>query len=161
MTAAVTATRLSGYRSADSALLTGHRLPGELLAHPLAGRPALAEPHTVAPADGRSDERLYIVRDAAFLRFAEIDWVHRRARLEIGVRSGAADQDARLVALAVVQGFEVLNLHRLYGWVTPVTGQGTEALSGSGFAREAVVPQAIWLDSEPRDRELWGVVRDV
>jgi hypothetical protein len=160
MTATPISPRLSGYRSADSSLLTGHLLPGELLGHPLAGRPALAEPHTVTPADGRSDERRYVVRDVAFVRFAEIDWVHRRARVEIGVRSGSADQDVRLVALAVVQGFEVLNLHRLYGWVTPVTQPNTSALVESGFAREAVVPQSIWFDGEPVDRELWGVVRD-
>lgn len=151
---------LKGYRAADARLLTGPWLPGELLALPTPGRPALAEPVTVRPAVDDSEE-LCVVPGAGFVRYTEIDWIHRHARLEIGLGSGAeftADELGVLLKNAVAHGFGALNLRRLYGWVTPAAQPPTEAVEAAGFRREARLPQALWLDGRPVDREIWGVI---
>jgi hypothetical protein len=143
---------LTGYRRADQPLLSGQWLRGELLGLPDLDRPELAAPAAIP------QENVYVIRDQAVVHFAELDWVHRRARLEIGVRPGADDL-AGIVGLAVRHGFTVLNLRRLYGWVTPAVGTPTAPLEANGFARETLVPQAIWYAGGPVDREQWGVIR--
>jgi hypothetical protein len=149
--------RLRGHRAEDSALLTGHWQPGELLASWQESRPALAEPISIPPEEGR----LYLVENLAFVRFVEVDWVHRRARLEIGVQQGVADADlVGMLRAAVAHGFGPLNLHRLHGCVTPAAGTSTLPVAEAGFELEAVVPQATWLDGAPADQQLWGVLRN-
>ncbi|GAB3465367.1 hypothetical protein [Actinophytocola sediminis] len=143
---------LTGYRETDQPLLSGHWVRGELLGLPDPARPPLTAPSTIEPRD------VYVLRDQAIVRFAELDWVHRRARLEIGVREGRTDL-AGIVRLAVRHGFTVLNLHRLHGWVTPAAGTPTGPLEAAGFVRETVVPQAIWYAGAPVDRQQWGVIR--
>ena len=153
--------RLRGYRDADAPLLSGPWVAGELLALPAADRPALAEPAVVAPPRGHEVE-LCIAPDGGFARFSELDQVARRARLEIGVRPGADDGAARdLLDAALAHGFEVLNLHRLYGWVTPAASAPAGLLAEAGFAREATVPDGAWHDGRTVDRQIWAVVRDV
>lgn len=167
MSTALTST-LSGYRETDRALLTGHWLPGELLGVPLVDGPALLEPRTVPPPglepNGTSaasqQARLCVVRGAGFVRFVEIDWVDRRARLEIGLQAGAVEDAKSIVDLAVAHAFTVLALRRVHGWVTPAAGTPTDAIAAAGFRLEGLVPQAIWFDGGPVGRELWGVVRD-
>jgi hypothetical protein len=153
--------RLSGYRETDRQLLTGHWLPGELLATPLADRPALAGPIAIPAPDNRPEQRLCVLRDLGFVRFVELDWVHRRARLEIGVQDATVDEMTSMVRLAVDHGFDVLNLRRLFGWRTPAAVAPTEPLSRGGFVQEGVLPRATWLAGEQVDRQIWGVVRDV
>jgi hypothetical protein len=143
---------LTGYRQADQSLLSGHWLRGELLGLPDPDRSPLAEPATIEA------KHVYVVRDRAAVHFAEIDWVHRRARLEIGLRPGTRNL-AAIVRLAVRHGFTVLNLRRLYGWVTPVAGTPTKPLTAAGFAHETSVPQAIWHAGAPVERHIWGVIR--
>jgi hypothetical protein len=149
---------LRGYRSGDAALLTGAWLPGELLGLPLPHRPALAEDAVAEPPQDHTTE-VCVAPGAGFVRYAELDWVHRRARLEIGVRPEAADAVELLLKSAVAHGFHVLNLHRLHGWVTPAAKPPVAVLEGAGFAREAAVPGGCWLDGEPVEREIWGAVR--
>lgn len=148
--------KLRGYRGTDRGLLSGPWLAGELLGLPLAGWPALADP-TEVPPPAEHDEEL-CVTDGAFVRYTEIDWVHRRARLEIGVHTGLSDVD-KIVRDAVEHGFTGLNLRRLYGWVTPAARPGTDALTAAGFRREALIPAATWFDGAPAAREIWGTIR--
>jgi hypothetical protein len=156
---------LRGYRSADVGLLTGPWLDGELIGLPLAGWPPVAELTAVAPPAGPGDE-LCIAPGAGFARFAGLDWVHRRARLETGLQPGRDGKAAALLEAAVRYAFGTLNLHRLYGWVTPAATPASPAGSGpaailepAGFRREATVPDGIWLDGRPVEREIWGVIR--
>ncbi|WP_086848232.1 hypothetical protein [Amycolatopsis kentuckyensis] len=145
--------KLRGYRGTDRGLLSGPWLAGELLGLPLEDWPALAAPTEVPPPAG-DDEEL-CVTDGAFVRYTDIDWVHRRARVEIGVHNRQSEVDDLLRA-AVEHGFTGLNLRRLYGWVTT---PGTEALAAAGFRREALVPAATWFDGAPAAREIWGTIR--
>ncbi|MGW3964513.1 GNAT family N-acetyltransferase [Amycolatopsis sp. NPDC005003] len=145
--------KLRGYRGTDRGLLSGPWLAGELLGLPIDGWPALAEPTEVPPPAG-DDEEL-CVTDGAFVRYTDIDWVHRRARVEIGVHNRLSEVDDLLRA-AVEHGFTGLNLRRLYGWVTT---PATDALAAAGFRREAVVPAATWFDGAPAAREIWGTIR--
>lgn len=149
---------LRGYRSGDRPLLTGPWPAGELLGLPMANWPALAEPTTLDPPADHSAE-LCVVPGVAFVRYTELDWVHRRARLEIGLQPGHADAVDLLVKTAVAHGFVGLNLHRLHGWVTPATRPLTTALESAGFRREASVPGGAWLDGGSVEREIWGAVR--
>jgi hypothetical protein len=152
--------RLRGYRDADAPLLSGPWLPGELLGLLAAGRPALARPAAVPPPRDSAVE-LCVVPDGGFARFSELDPVARCARLEIGVRPGAAEWARELLDAALAHGFEVLNLHRLYGWVTPAAGEHAGLLAEAGFEKEAAVPNGAWYAGRPVDRQIWAAVRHV
>jgi hypothetical protein len=149
---------LKGYRGGDAHLLTGPWLPGELLGLPSPDRPALTEDVTVEPPTDHTTE-LCVAPGAAFVRFAELDWVNRRARLEIGIQADAVDAAAMLLKTAVAHGFHVLNLHRLYGWVTPALDPPRSVLDSAGFQPEATVPGGGWLDGAPVQRQIWGALR--
>ncbi|MFG2011504.1 hypothetical protein ACGFNF_20800 [Micromonospora sp. NPDC048868] len=149
---------LRGYRSTDLPLLTGPWLAGELLGMPLEQAPTMVVPAAVeAPKDNTVE--LCVLPGAAFVRFAELDWVHRRARLEIGVQPGAEDLVPALLKTAVSHGFRVLNLHRLYGWVTPAAAAPVDLLQDAGFIGEATVPAGRWFAGSHVDRQIWGAVR--
>ncbi|HEY8980273.1 MAG TPA: GNAT family protein [Streptomyces sp.] len=152
--------KISGYREADRALLAGPWIPGELLALPVADRPPLADPHTVALPDGGDHEELFVVRDTAVVRYADIDWVARRARLEIGVREGAEDRAAEVLAVAVPFAFGVLGLRRLHGRVTLSPEAPVAALEKAGFGREGVALDDVWFGGVLTDREIWAVLGD-
>lgn len=143
---------ITGFRETDRSLLSGHWLRGELLGLPDPDASPLAEPSVLEA------KHVYVIRGRAAVRFAEVDWVHRRARLEIGVQPGAGDL-AEIVALAVRHGFTALNLRRLHGWVTPAAGTPAEPLTEAGFVHETSVPQAVWHAGRPVERHLWGVIR--
>jgi hypothetical protein len=162
---------LRGYRDTDLPLLTGGWLPGELLGLPVPGRPALAEPAQVPPprdpgddvAAGRDDE-LCVVPGTGFVRLTALDWVHRRARLEIGLRPGAENGAEPLLKAALDHAFRALNLRRVFGWVTPAVplpdGLPRDALlRDAGLSREADIPRALWLDGRPVARQIWGATR--
>lgn len=149
---------LRGYRGGDARLLSGPWLAGELLGLPVPGRPALAEPAAVeAPRDDTVE--VCIAPGAAFVRFSEFDWAARRARLEIGLQPEAVDAVAMLLKTGVAHGFHVLNLHRLYGWVTPAAAPPVSVLTDAGFQLEARVPSGNWFDGAPVERQIWGAVR--
>jgi hypothetical protein len=149
---------LRGYRSSDSCLLSGPWLDGELAGLPLADWPALADRCTVAPPSG-PDEEWCIAPGAGFVRYTELDWVHRRARLETGLQPGHADAAGPLLQAAVAYGLRDLNLHKLHGWVTPATGVAATAAELAGFRREASVPDGIWLAGRAVERQIWAVIR--
>ncbi|GAA3226353.1 hypothetical protein MTQ10_22665 [Streptomyces sp. XM83C] len=149
--------KLKGFRAADAALLTGDWLPGELLGLPVVDRPPLAEPSRVPPPRDDRDE-LCVVPGTGFVRFTGVDWIHRHARLEIGLRSAAEDPRPVLEA-ALRHGFRVLGMRRLYGWLTPGVYDGTETvLKACGLQWEATVPQALWVAGGAMDRQLWGAL---
>ncbi|WP_353942658.1 GNAT family protein [Streptomyces sp. HUAS MG91] len=148
--------RWRGFREADRDLLTGHWLPGELLGLPVADRPPLAEPVTVDPPVDDTTE-LCVAPGIGFARFSGVDWIHRHARLEIGLRDASVDPKPLLEA-AVRHGFDVLGLHRVHGLVTPAAHTVDAVLESCGFHREAVVPQALWLAGRPVDRHVWSVL---
>ncbi|MER0243513.1 hypothetical protein AAHZ94_16125 [Streptomyces sp. HSW2009] len=163
--------RLVAYRSSDVSLLTGYRLPGELLGVRPAGWSDAAEPHRIADPWARRDERLYVVRDVAYVRYTDIDWASGRARLEIGPRERAQPTEgdgagpehaedllAELVDAAVTHGRCVLNLRRLHGWVTPAAGPPLAPLRAAGFVWEAVVPRGCRYEGNEVEREMWGLV---
>lgn len=149
--------RLRGYRSSDSELLAGPWLPGELLGLPVSGWPALAEP-TRVPAPADPSQELCIAPGLGFVRYTALDWVHRRARVEIGLH-GVDGLDV-LLKTVMAHGFLTLNLSRIYGWVTPLLRPPVGLLADVGFRREAVLPESTWLDGRPVDREIWGAVRN-
>lgn len=149
--------RIRGYRGADAAMLRGHWLAGELLAAHLRDVPALAPEVSVAlPAGGA--ERLYIVADSGWVRFSRVDWIARRARLEIGLAPGADRHAGSVLEQAVEVGTGALALRRLFGVLTPAVGAMPEVLAAAGFVAEAEVPRAIWHDGTVLDRQIWGRV---
>jgi len=154
----MTVATLTGYRESHRELLRGNWTPGELLAPAADGRAGLAEPAVIDAA--RSDERLYVVPGAGFVRYREIDWIHRRARVEIGLR----DQNWRLAPAVLRQarstGMELLGLSRLYGWAAPAAGVTADLLAEAGFELEATVPGAIWLGGRPASRQVWATLAD-
>ncbi|UED82958.1 GNAT family N-acetyltransferase [Streptomyces profundus] len=149
--------RLRGYRDRDRPLLTGTWLPGELLGLPLPNRPALAAP-TQVPAPAEGDDELCVVPDVGFARFTDIDWVSRRARLEIGWHRQDTEGVDDLLTAAVAHGRHRLNLRRLHGLVTPLAAPPRAVLTGAGFRHEATVPEHLWLDGRAVSREIWGCV---
>jgi hypothetical protein len=149
---------LRGYRGGDARLLSGPWTAGELLGLPVHGRPPMLEDAAVEPPRDATVE-LCIAPGAAFVRFSELDWTARRARLEIGMRPEAVDAVAMLLKTAVAHGFHVLNLHRLYGWVTPAADPPLAVLGDAGFQREAAVPSGNWFDGAAVERQIWGAVR--
>lgn len=154
---------LSGHRAADAPLLTAHVLPGELVALPIADPPALLAPVTAdVPEPGRLDARLAVVRGAGFVRYSEIDWVHRRARLEVALTVPGADAATikTVVELAVTHAFTTLDLRRLHGRLTPALGAPVaDGLAACGFVVEGTVPGAVWLDGRAVDGVLLAVLR--
>lgn len=150
--------RLKGYRDAHAPLLSGPYPPGELLGLPQADWPALAEPTSVAPPRDHETE-VCVAPGVGFARFSELDPVARCGRLETGMRPGTAGSARDLLDAAVAHAFQVLNLRRLYGWVTPATGARADLLADAGFAQEAAVPGGAWHDGRPTDRQIWAVVR--
>jgi hypothetical protein len=153
------AVMLRGYRSEDVPLLTGHWLRAELLGLAPPGVPGTADP-TVVPAPRDATEELCILPGAGFVRFAELDWVHRRARLEIGLQPKAAGCALSALTVALTHALRVLNLHRVYGWATPDAGAPTALLAQAGLRQEATVPEAFWLGGRPVGRQIWGAVLD-
>ena len=150
---------LQGYREDDRDLLTGSWLAGELLGLPVPDRPPLAEPATVPPPSGDDDE-LCVLPGVAFVRYTGLDWVHRRARVEIGLREGHEDAASMLAGLAVDHGLRDLRLHRLYGWITPAVSPAARLLTEAGFRREVSVPDGFWLAGKLVEREIWALTND-
>jgi hypothetical protein len=159
----MTAATLTGFRESHRELLRGNWTPGELLARPAdgraAGRAAMAEPAVIDHAV-RSGMRLYVVPGAGFIRYREIDWIHRRARVEIGLRDQAWPLALAVLRQARSAGLELLGLSRLYGWVTPAAGIPDALLADAGFELEATVPRAIWLAGRPVSRQVWATLAD-
>lgn len=151
--------RLRGYRDAHAPLLSGPYPPGELLGLPQADWPALAEPSSVPPPRDREVE-LCVAPGVGFARFSELDPVARCGRLETGMRPEAAGAARDLLDAALAHGFTVLNLRRVYGWVTPAAGARADLLADAGFEKEAAVPGGAWHDGRPVDRQIWAAVRD-
>lgn len=151
---------LRGYRRQDLPLLTGPWPAGELLGLPGTDRPALAEPTLVPPPTDDSVE-LCVVDEVGFVRYSEFDWVHRRARLEVGLLPGAGDDAEVLLKTALNHGFRSLNLHRVHGRVTPAAGPGTlpaQLLTDAGFTLEAEIPGATRFAGRSVPQQLWGAL---
>lgn len=150
---------LTGFREHDHSLLSGYWLPGELLGLPLDDRPPLAGPVTTDPPAVSGDE-LLVLPGTGFIRFTKVDWVSRHARLEIGLQCPPPDPRP-LLTTALAHCFQIMSLHRVYGWVTPAVYPGTTAaLTAVGLEREAVIPRAVWHDGRLLDREIWSALDD-
>lgn len=155
----MTAATLTGFRESHRELLRGNWPPGELLARPAGGLAAMAEPAVIDHAV-RTGMRLYVVPGAGFIRYREIDWIHRRARVEIGLRDQAWPLALAVLRQARSAGLELLGLSRLYGWATPAAGIPPALLADAGFELEATVPGAIWLAGRPVSRQIWATLAD-
>jgi hypothetical protein len=151
--------QLVGYRERYALLLTGAWVGGELLCFALnEARSRSFHVQAAGPRQHRH-ERLLILPDVGFVRFAEIEHVHRRARLEIGIQGEFDTARASLVLrLARECAFEQLNLNRIYGSVRTTCPPTLQTLSEAGFRREATLPAALRVDGELRARELWGAL---
>ncbi|MEJ2853346.1 MULTISPECIES: GNAT family N-acetyltransferase [unclassified Saccharothrix] len=152
---------LSGYRPAHAALLKGRWLPGELI--------AVREDRRVAdfsvaelPEPGLCDEtRVLVAAGAGVVRYLEIDWVDRRARLEVLLLTDYDEVGARaLLERALETAFSVFALNRVYGYVTPGGPDVEPVLRAAGFEREGVVPEAARVGGAPVGRTLWGRLRE-
>jgi hypothetical protein len=136
---------------------------GELLcfARNEARPPALQSP-VASSLDGAqpgANMRLLIVPDRGFVRMLEIDWIHRRARIEIGIQGAFDGRTAEaFLELARECAFDHFNLHRVYGWVRSTHQQTLEVLRVAGFECEAIVPAALRVDGALVDRGIWGSV---
>jgi hypothetical protein len=155
-----------GYRPRQAPLLAGAWAVGELLcfADDAGGAGGIGV-RTVAPAPGDGSDRtplrrLMILPEVGFVRFTEIEGVHRRARLEVGLQ-GAFDAAAasRALTLARECAFGDLNLNRVYGWVRATAAPVLALLPNAGFAPEAAIPAGARVDGRLVDRQLWGALR--
>jgi hypothetical protein len=154
-----------GYRPRHADVLEGDWVSGELLCFARnearqAGAGGTAPAVPVATRPFPSSERLLVVDGRAFIRLVEIEPVHRRARLEIGIQ-GEFDtaMAASILACAREVAFGPLNLMRVYGWVRPRAAATCAALAGAGFEHELTVPDAMRLDGRPASRMIWGALR--
>lgn len=155
----MTSLQLAGYRPQHAPLLTGSWVPGELLCFAdNEARPTSLRVEGPGPASKLS-ERLLVVPSVGFVRFCEIEPIHRRARLEIGLQ-GRFDAGTAAGVLGLARGcaFGQLNLHRLYGWVRSTHPPTVEVLAAAGFVREAALPAALRHGGTLRRRELWAAL---
>lgn len=148
---------LVGYRAAHAELLRGHWLTGELISPSRPAAPGPAPARTLEPAPPRPESRVLVAPDLGFVRYLEISWVSRRARLEIGY-AGDPDPDraAVLLGAAVRHAFGAFRLRRLHGWVTPAAGLPERVLAEAGFVCEARVEEAGWYAGAAVERQIWG-----
>ncbi|WP_433271686.1 hypothetical protein ACQPZF_13275 [Actinosynnema sp. CS-041913] len=152
---------LSGYRPAHADLLHGRWLPGELIAPRHDGR--VAEFGAVdVPEPGLCDEeRLLVAVGAGLVRYCDIDWVDRRARLEIRLLSDFhPDGTHNLLARALETAFTVFALNRVYGYVTPGGPDVAPMLREEGFDREGELPGAVRVAGLAVGRTIWGRLRE-
>jgi len=154
----------TGYRRLHRPLLDGAWVAGELLcfAHNEARAPSAIRAAVAEPAAGpmASTERLLVVPGQAFIRFVELEPVHRRARLEVGVQGTfSATKAAGLLAQAVEIAFDRLNLVRVHGWVRPGHEPTRAVLAAVGFEREVILPDAMRLGGRLVSREIWAALR--
>jgi hypothetical protein len=156
----VTIPALLGYRPRFAHLLVGPWPRGQMLAYQHTTSAAwTASELTPERAESLSgDERLLVASGIGFVWLREIERVHRRARLQVGVHGPVDDDRARLLLAAARDvAFHDLGLHRLFGWVWPDgpthRGYGVrpELLQEMGFCCEidlsdcdALPPLQIW-----------------
>lgn len=152
----MSAAALVGYRAAHAALLEGAWIGGELLSFSRNEARSPVTVRSVAAAE-TSSERLLVVPGVAFVRFAEIEPVHRRARLDIGIQGEFDPKRAEdVLALACETAFTHMNLRRLYGWVRPGHAPTCAVLALAGFEPEVTVPDALRVGGALVPREIWG-----
>ncbi|MFD4635855.1 hypothetical protein ACFWN2_01000 [Lentzea sp. NPDC058436] len=148
--------RLTGYRRRAEEFHRGRWLVGDLVSFRDDRRVPLFHDE---PPETRSVSRTLVSPGHAWVSFTGIDWIDRRARLEMRVLdAGPSDRLDALVAEAVEVAFGRFGLLRLEGWVTPGHYDVAPALLDNGFVMEAVVPHAIRVDGKPVDRQIWGKV---
>lgn len=154
-----TSLQLAGYRPQHAPLLSGTWVPGELLCFAdNEARPPSLRVEGPAPAS-HLYERLLVVPSVGFVRFCEIEPIHRRARLEIRLQGRFdAGTAAAVLGLACGCAFRQLNLHRLYGWARLTHPPTVEVLAAAGFVREVALPGALRVGGALRPRELWGAL---
>jgi hypothetical protein len=102
-------------------------------------------------------DRVLVSVEYALVGFVDIDWMDRRARLEIRVlEDGPSARLEPLLADALRVGFAKFDLARLDGWVTPVHYDISPFLLRAGFTLEAVIPHAVRVDGQAVNRQIWG-----
>jgi len=95
----------------------------------------------------------------ALVSFVDIDWIDRRARLEVRVLDD--EPSARLddvLSDAIRIAADHFRLLRLEGEVTPVHYNVAPTLKSHGFELEAVVPHGVRVGGKPVARQVWGMV---
>jgi hypothetical protein len=162
----MSALRVSGYRPVHAPLLTGAWIAGELLCFAVNEARAVASCAAASYEDAdrmqssSSSSRLIVLPDVGYMRLSEIEGVHRRARLEIGLQGtfDAALAESALTA-ARESAFGLLNLNRVYGFVRATHPPTLAALERAGFACEATVPGGVRVGGRRVARQVWGALR--
>ena len=152
---------LVGYRPDHAPLLRGAWVPGELLcfsrneARPAGRISQVPEPAAAVRA------RMLVIPGVAFARLTEIEPVHRRARVEVGIQ-GAFDPATAAAVLARIleTAFGQLNLERILGWVRGSHPATHDVLREAGFERELTLPRGVRAGGELVARELWATARE-
>lgn len=148
---------ITALRTDNHALFEGPWVTGELLATTRGHWPAMA-PLTDLSACACEPEtcRQVVLGEHAVAAVHDIDWAARTGRIEVALlRDDEGDASCALADI-VSFAFADLNLHRIWGWVTPDDESVLCDLARHGFACEARIPAAHWHDGALRDREIWG-----
>ncbi|MFB8765405.1 GNAT family N-acetyltransferase [Nocardiopsis alba] len=152
--------RPRGHRSRDAHLLQGYWTPDHLVSFPDEARDELLDPETVPLPGSDPSRRLFVVEETAVIRFVEIEPVHRRARVVVGLAPGAEEDAVDVLISAVAVGFGALNLHRLHGRLLSRGTRCRNTAKAAGFRHEGTIPQGMWLGGARHDMEIWGILRD-
>lgn len=131
--------RLAGYRKRHNPFHIGRWLTGEFVSFERDRRtPVFEEDHSDPPDE---NDRFLALGEYALVRLTDLEWVDRRARVEIRVLDDGPS--ARLDGLldeVVGVSAEAFDLHRLEGLVTPVHYDLSSVLAAAGFRLEATLP---------------------
>jgi hypothetical protein len=147
---------LVGYRQCVDEFHVGPWLARELVS--FRGDRRVPVFHDVPPPESTTTRRLVSER-YALVSFVDIDWIDRRARLEVRVLDDElTPQLDDVLSDAIRIAVDYFRLLRLEGEVTPVHYNVAPTLRSHGFELEAVVPHGIRVDGKPVARQLWGMV---
>ncbi len=89
------------------------------------------------------------------VHLADIEYVHRRARLTVAVLDPG--RRASMLASAVALAVDRLRLRRLYGYL-PAGDPAENILYQEGFVAELTIPEHGLLAGRPVPRTVWGWV---
>lgn len=146
---------LVGYRQREEEFHRGRWLPGEFVSYRNDHRvPAFHD-----DADFSNLARTLVAPGYALVGFVNVDWVDRRAQLEVRVLDdGPSPRLEAVLSNALEIGFDEFDLVRVEAWLTPVHYDMAPVLRRLEFELEAVVPAAVRVDGRPVGRQMWARV---